>query len=99
MREEIEAAVTFLTRLLATKSNPDPGGSGGGSSNSRSSSRNQSPTPLINSYSNKMLNYSAQQSITKGKFAVTMTPVLAAFDNFAALSNILSVVDILLNKF
>ena len=56
-------------------------GSGGGSSNSRSSSRNQSPTPLINSYSNKMLNYSAQQPMTKGKYAVTMTPVLAAFDN------------------
>ncbi|XP_046908350.2 uncharacterized protein LOC124489955 isoform X2 [Dermatophagoides farinae] len=37
MREEIEAAVTFLTRLLATKSNPDPGGSGGSAVNSGTS--------------------------------------------------------------
>lgn len=52
MREEIEAAVTFLTRLLATKSNPDPGGSGGGSSNSNSGTSNGSITSSNNNNNN-----------------------------------------------
>lgn len=64
MREEIEAAVTFLTRLLATKSNPDPGGSGGGGGGSNSGTPNGSITSSSNNYKNNNNNTTTTSTTT-----------------------------------